>query len=306
MPQAVVAGAANADAGVADEGLHSEGQPVTDGAVEVEGAGVPAGDVDVDDDADDDDYSDVPFKDDPRFKAMAKKLAKQRRQLTRMRPVYGRAKDLNLDDLILGHRSAQQLQDALSRNPKLAKQVAEAVAGFHEEPASEVDDFDPSKLPFDTNDESGKFFANLVKEVRGLQKELKAAKSELSTLRQHGQQQDRRGTLQTWRSQVVAASAKVPEWARDMFNDAVYGAFHVAEQKGTRLDPQKVIQHYLSKLPISDKAKQSAAAAARADKHNSNLPRVPQTPGVPASARKPGETVADVNRRIRGGGYFPR
>jgi hypothetical protein len=239
---------------------------------------------------------------------MRKKLAKQRRQLTRYRPIVQRVNGVDLDTVIARARSADEIQGVLAKHPKLRKQVLDALGGQAEPDADDDDQFDPKSLPFNTDDDAGKFFAQMVKDFRAMQKELKAAKAELAGVKQTGLQQTRAQEMRTWQSATKAAAAQVPEWARDMFNDAVYGAFREAEQKGVRLEPQKVIKHYLSKLPISDRQKAAAAAASasRAANRNSTLPRVPQTPGVPAGARKQGETVADVNRRIRGGGYFPR
>lgn len=283
-------------------------QPVADGEVTNDDAGAQAGGADDDDADDDDDYSDVPFKDDPRFKAAIKKLKKQGRQLSRMRPVYSRVKDVDLDTVLTKARTADEFQGVLARDKKLAKQVLEAMSGLHQPEADAEEQFDPKSLPFNTDDDAGKFFAQMVKDMRQMSKELKVTKEELAGLKTAGQQQSRAEVMRTWQGATKAAAAQVPEWARDMFNDAVYGAFREAELKGKQLDPQRVIKHYLAKLPISDKQKAAAAAAgaARAANRNSNLPRVPQTPGVPAGSRKAGETVADVNRRLRGGGFFPR
>jgi hypothetical protein len=297
-------GAAAGDAG------GDEGNPADGGEVNEDGAGVNAGGADDDDDADDDAemFADAPYKDDPRFKAMQKKLAKQRRQLARMRPVYSKVKDHDLDTVLARARTADQIQSVLARDTKLAKQLMEAMSGVAAPQAEDDDAFDPKSLPFSTDDEAGKFFAQMVKDQRALQKELKATRDELASIKTGEQAKSRAEVMRTWQGATKAAAAKVPEWARDMFNDAVYGAFREAETKGVKLDPQRVIKHYLGKLPISDKDKAAAAAAGaqRAANRNSNLPRVPATPGVPAGSRKQGETVADVNRRIRGGGYFPR
>jgi len=281
-------------------------QPSGDDHVEAVGAADDAGDgarSDDDDSDDDDDYSDVPFNEHPRFKALTRKLSKTKKQLARFRPLAERVKDVNVDELSLKARTADQLQEVLSKNPKLRQQMLEAMArpdaGNEPEPEPE---FDPSKLPFDTSDESGKFFAAWRKEFLDLKKENARLAGELKSIRETGAQQQRAVEVRSWKSAVEAAQAHVPEHFREMFNDAVYGAFREAKERGVRLDPQKVIDHYLKKAGINKgtQAKASAAAAQRIAEQNKKLPQQPAKPGVAAAAkgdRK--ETVADVSKRLR-------
>lgn len=306
-------GNAGDDAGVSDGQGDPAGDDAGDAHVDDGGAaaGVNAGADDADDDDDEDDFSDLPQKEDPQIKKLLKKLQKRNRQVRRMRPVAQQLKDVDVHDVLTKAKSADQIREALAAHPDLAEQVMAALAGTRKPAAGKAEKpkFDRTKLPFSTDDDSGKFFADFYEQFTALQEELKTTRAELTGLKQAGQQQTRQAVLGTWQSQTKAAAASMPEWARSMFNDAVYGAFREAESKGLRLDPQKVIKHYLSKLPIGDKAKAAAAAAAargKAATNNSNLPRVPHQAGLPAGARKAGESVADVNRRVRGGGYFPR
>lgn len=274
-----------------------------------DGAGLDARAPDADDDDDDEseDYAEATFKEDPQFKRVLAKLKKRNRQLAKLRPLAARVKDVNLDDVLVKAKSADELQATLARHPELAEQVLKAMSGLADrKPAADAKKkFDRKSLPFNVDDESGKFFADFYEQFLSLQDELASTKTELATHRDANVRQTRATEMRAWQDAVKAAAAKVPSWARDMFNDAVYGAYREAQTRGNRLDPQRVIRHYLTKLPIGDQAKAAANAAAkdRIASNNAHLPRVPSRSGVPASVRKPGETVADVNRRIRSGAY---
>lgn len=261
---------------------------------------------DDDDDDDADDYEALPFKEDPQFKRVLTKLKKRNRQLAKLRPLAARVKDVDLDSVLTKAKSADELQATLARHPELAEQVLKAMSGLAERPpAAAAKKFDRKSLPFSVEDPSGQFFATFYEEFLAMKEELASTKSALATHRDSADRQSRAVEMRGWQDAVKAAASKVPTWARDMFNDAVYGAYREAQSRGNRLDPQRVIRHYLNNLPIGDQAKAAANAAAkdRIASTNTNLPRVPSRSGVPASARKPGETVADVNRRVRSGAY---
>lgn len=296
--------AAAVESGAAPGNGGDGSQPSGDEHVDAVGAGDVRDDAGPgDDDSDDDDYSDVPFNEHPRFKALTRKLSKQGRQLAKLRPVADRVKDVNVDELSLKARTADQLNAVLARNPKLRQQMLEALSSPDrgDEPESEPE-FDSSKLPFDVSDESGKFFAKFYKEFLELRKENGRLSSHLKQMGEDSARNANAGEARNWKSAVTAAEAHVPEHFREMFHDAVYGAFKEARERGVKVDPQKVIDHYLKKTGVNKgvQAKASDAAAQRIAEKNKNLPHQPANAGAPAGAkgdRK--ETVADVNRRLR-------
>jgi hypothetical protein len=254
-----------------------------------------------DDDSDDDDYSDVPFNEHPRFKALTRKLSKQRKQLAKFRPVAERVKDLNVDELSMKARAGDQLQEVLARSPKLREQFMKAMAEPEAGDAPEPE-FDPSKLPFDVSDDSGKFFAGFYKEFLEMKKQQAALQSHVRRTGESSAAETRARDSRLWKQATAAAEAQVPEPYREMFHDAVYSAFRDARERNVRIDPQRVIDHYLKKMGGNkgNQSKASLAAAQRIAEGNKQLPRQPQHPGTGATAkgdRK--ETVADVNRRLK-------
>ena len=267
----------------------------------------------LDADADDDDaeieedFSDTPFNNHPRFKSLTKRYSKLRRQVARMRPIAERVKGVDLDSLSVKARVADELQAVLGRRADLRKAYMDALSGVDEPAARDENaDFDPSKLPFNVEDDVGKYFVQQHRTILGLQKQLREALGEVGGLKQTQTQSAKKAYEGQWRSATESAAAQLPDNVKDLFQDAMYGAYRTALAEGKTPNPQHFVNTYTKSLRarglITAKAAQrgSDAAAQRIAENNRNLPRRPAGGGSPGSPRdgKP-ETVADVNRRLR-------
>jgi len=260
-----------------------------------------------DDDEVDDDFSDVPFNEHPRFKSLTKRLGKMRKQISRLRPVAERVKGVDLDTLTTRARVAEQLEQVLAQRPDLRKAYVDAISGA-DQPAArdEMADFDPSKLPFNVDDDVGKYFVAQHRTILDLQKQLKTALGEVGGLKQTQTQSARKVYEGNWRMATESAASQLPENVRDLFQDAMYGAYRTALAEGKTPNPGAFVNTYMKHLRerglITAKAAQRGkdAAAQQIAEHNRTLPRRPAGGGSAASARtgKP-ETVADVNRRLK-------
>lgn len=245
----------------------------------------------------DEDFSDTPFHQHPRFKAVTSKLKKLARQNTRLKTTADRYKGVDLDTLRTRASVAEQLEGLFSRNRGLHKQVLEALAAGDTPAAAAEPEFDPKNLPFDVNDEVGKYFVQQHKVIDKLTKQIEG-------LTNTNAQTARQTYESSWKTATGAAAAALPEHVRLVFEDAMYGAYRVAMADGKHVDPQKFVNQYLGKLKargvITGKAaeRSSAAAAQRTAENNKQLPRRPAGGGTPATARKP-ETVAEVSRRLK-------
>jgi hypothetical protein len=267
----------------------------------------PDGEVD-DDDADvEEDFSDTPFHTHPRFKALTKRYNKMRRQVERLRPVAERVKGVDLDALTVRARVADELQQVLARRPDLRRAYMDALSGEGEPPPrDELAEFDPQKLPFNVEDDVGKYFVAQHQRMLRLEKELREAKGELGSVRQRESETERRSYQGHWKAATESAATQLPENVRELFQDAMYGAYRTALAEGKKPNPQTFVNSYLRSLRgrglITAKAAQrgSDAAAQRIAENNRTLPKRPAGGGSPGSARgdKP-ELVADVNRRLK-------
>jgi hypothetical protein len=255
-----------------------------------------------------DDFSDVPFHAHPRFKAVTKRLSKALRQVSRLRPLAERAKGIDLDALRMRAGAADQVEAALARRPELRKQLFDALSG--EEPAApQPAAFDPASLPFDVNDDVGKYFVAQHQTILELRKQIGDLTGHLQQTHQRDTATQKKQYEQSWRSASDAASAQLRQDARELFQDAMYGAYRVTLAEGRPADPQKFINQYLAKLktqglvtgPVAARAKE--AAAQRIAEGNSRLPRQPAGGGAPASPRNKAENVKDVSRRLFGRAY---
>lgn len=251
-----------------------------------------------------DDFSDVPFHEHPRFKAVTKRLSKALRQVSRLRPLADRAKGLDLDALRMRAGAAEQIEAALARRPELRKQLFDELAGGTPPPREA--DFDPASLPFDVNDDVGKYFVEQHKEMLGLRKQIAELTGHLQQTHQRDTATQRKQYESSWRTATDAAAAQLRQDARELFQDAMYGAYRVTLADGRPADPQKFINQYLTKLKaqglVTGQAAQraSSAAAQRIAESNTRLPRQVAGGGVPASTREKRESVADVSRRLFG------
>lgn len=260
-----------------------------------------------DDDEVEEDFSDVPFHEHPRFKSLTKRYSKMRRQLSRLRPVADRVKGVDLDALTVRARVAEQLEQVLAQRPDLRRAYMDALSGSDQPgPRDEASEFDPSKLPFNVEDDVGKYFVAQHRTILNLQKQLQQAVGELGGVKQVHAQSERKVYEGGWRMATESAASMLPENVRDLFQDAMYGAYRVALAEGKKPNPQSFVNTYMKRLRerglITAKTAQrgSDAAAQRIAENNRNLPRRPAGGGSAASPRagKP-ETVADVNRRLR-------
>lgn len=296
------------------EGDGGGSQPLEDSPTSDDDAGgsdagtKPAGDDDDDDDLGvEEDFKDTPFHTHPRFQSLTKKYNKLRRQVQRLRPVADRVKGVDLDAITVKARVADELQAVLGRRPDLRKAYMDALSGVDEPAAREEgEDFDPSKLPFNIDDDVGKYFVAQHREMLDLKKQLRAALGELGGVKQRETQSERKAYEGHWRSATESAAAQLPDNVKDLFQDAMYGAYRTALAEGKKPNPQTFINSYMKTLRarglITAKAAQrgSDAAAQRIAENNRHLPRRPAGGGGAASPRegKP-ELVADVNRRLK-------
>jgi len=266
-------------------------------------------------DADDDDeepgveedFSDTPFHSHPRFKALTKRYNKMRRQVARMRPLADRVKGVDLDALSVKARVADELQAVLGRRPDLRKSYMDALSGA-DEPAvrDEAAEFDPQHLPFNVEDDVGKYFVAQHRTILALQKQIRELGGDLGSVKQSNAQSARKVYEGHWRTATESAAAQLPDNVKDLFQDAMYGAYRTALAEGKQPNPQHFVNTYMKRLRerglISAKAAQrgSNAAAQRVAENNRSLPRRPAGGGSAASPRdgKP-ELVADVNRRLK-------
>jgi hypothetical protein len=161
-------------------------------------------------------------------------------------------------------------------------------------------------LPFNVEDDVGKYFVNQHRTILSLQQQLQQAIGELGGVKQTHAQSEKKVYEGHWRSATESAAAALPENVRDLFQDAMYGAYRVALAEGKKPNPQGFVNTYVKRLrdrgliTATAARRGSDAAAQRIAENNRNLPRRPAGGGSAASARtgKP-ETVADVNRRLR-------
>lgn len=292
------AGASTAEGGAGDSQSHEEStsDDVSDaGTSRADGA--PADDDDDDSLVSDEDFSDTPFHAHPRFKAVTSKLKKVARQNARLRAESARYKGVDLDTLRSRAGVAEQLEGLFTRNRTLHKQVLDALANGDQRAADEPE-FDPKQLPFDTTDDVGKYFVQQDKQIRQLTKQLE-------TLASTNAATQRRSVERSWKDATLAASSELPDHVKVLFEDAMYGAYKLAHHEGRTIDPQKFVQQYLGKLKarglITGKAAARSAAASqqRSAENNKHLPRQPAGGGAPASTKVKGETVIDVNRRLK-------
>jgi len=267
---------------------------------------------DADDEDDDEpgveeDFSDTPFHTHPRFKALSKRYNKMRRQVARMRPIAERVKGVDLDTLSVKARVADELQQVLGRRPDLRRAYMDALSGADEPaPRDEVAEFDPEKLPFNVDDDVGKYFVAQHRTILALQKQIKELGGDIGSVKQSNAQSARKAYEGQWRVATESAAAQLPENIRDLFQDMMYGAYRTALAEGKSPNPQHFVNTYMRSLRgrgvITARAAQrgSDAAAQRIAENNRSLPRRPAGGGSAAGARegKP-EFVADVNRRLK-------
>lgn len=292
----------------------------TDAHVDPADSDPPAAPVAADDDDDDEELKDEThaskaYREDPDFRRLMNKARRLQRQAAKHRPLVEKARALgiaeSMDEIVHKARTFDQMQPLLQseRFRRLIAEPDEPAESARREPDPPA--FDDSDFPFDHKDPGGAYlhrtFHGLHEQNLALRQALSDVTKRLSHIERGTQAEHQNREIGGWRTALDAAAAKVPEniagyEARQAFRDAVIGAFHQARQRGVRLDPNKVIAHYLKGLPPKTRAAASAAAQ-RIAEGNKSLPR-PQSfiGGAPASARdgRKRETVRDVNRRLLG------
>lgn len=300
-----------------DPGLPAGGgsEPPIDQADAPQGDEAPpqaAPDADEDDvDFDPTEHDDLPFKDHPRFKALANKNRRLQRNLAKARAVSERVKQLgNLDDLVVAARNYADLQRSAESNPRLRALLngGEAEPEPRGRRAPAADDFDAKDFPFDMSAPGASWLLQQAKAVHETRQALQQVLGAVQAMQQARQGEQVSRVVSTWREATEAAAAKVPERLnglplRQLFRDAVAGAFAFAREKNLKVDPKRVIDHYLKeyKVPTPAAASASDAARQRMAENNRSLPRgaVMAGGGPPAAAGRRRETVLDVGRRLR-------
>jgi len=169
-------------------------------------AGASPADESPDDDEDllaaEDDFSDVPFHKHPRFQSVTKRLSKALRQVSRLRPLAERAKGVDLDALRSRAKVADEIEASLARHPELKSQLLNALSGTAPAapaPAREPE-FDPASLPFDVNDDVGKYFVAQHKTIGALQKQIEQLTGTITTTQQREHLTQRQRYESGWRS----------------------------------------------------------------------------------------------------------
>jgi hypothetical protein len=251
----------------------------------------------------------------PRVKALRKENRKLLRRFQKLQPLAARVKDRNLDEVFYQAESFQRLARAAESNPRLAALLSGQpdVADGPPRPTSSpqsfsIDDLDPDKVPFNTDDAVGRFlldqFRRYGETIQTLQQRIDEAFGKASSVESVLTNQAERAARTNWKTKVEAAADELPSGVRRMFMDAVHGAYQEARSRRLNLTPEKVIAHYLNDfktdktISAAQATRATAAAAQRMADANKHLPRQ-VAGGVPSSVRPRGETVQDVNRRMR-------
>lgn len=313
----------SADDGAAGDGYEpglesgADPDPAGDEGGDPEGLDAGAGGDGEEDDVDlivgrdeDDDDQTKPIEE--RHRKTLRDKRRLQRKLAKLSPLSQRLKGVDLDRALANASRYEALEARLAGNRKLWRQLTEEPEGAEDEgetaPAArrgtrDEEPFDESKLPWDTETASGKYFVGMVKQQRTLQTDLQRAMKRIDQL-EGGITQERQAQVQTkWVEGMKAASKQIKDpKVRTMFEDAVKGAFHVAQFQRRQVDPNTVIKHYLNLAGVSPTTKAIAAGAAkqRMAQGNQQLPRHQAGgPGASTPARSGKERPADVHRRIR-------
>ncbi len=318
--------------GPADAGGGGAAAPLDAPALDPQGGPDPstsaAHDVVDDDDenaADDAELNDAPFKDDPRFKRLQNRVRSLNRRVAKSREFVETARALGLTPQQLRDVTdhARRYQEALpvlqSREfLEVATRLAQGGASAQQDRRPQPFVFDDSDFPFDRNDPAGRWMYDREKhhaqEKHELREMVRSLSNDVAQLRNGFTGDQRSREVSTWRTSMDAAAAKVPEKingipVRTLFRDAIVGAFHMARQRGVRLNPQQVIAHYLKEFNLPSSTQTAARAAASQQRMAENNQRRPGTPafmgGTPSNANpdRSKERVSDVSRRLVGKHY---
>ncbi len=320
--------------GPADIGGGGAGAPLDAPVLEPNGSDAQpssaAGDVVDDDDdgaADDAEIDNSPLRNDPRVTRLRNRVRSLNRRVAKHRDLVETARALNVTpqqlresiDFANRYREALPvLQSQEFLEVALRRRNGGASAQQQERRQPPPPAFDDSDFPFDRNDPAGRWMYEREKRHHAEKTELvemvRSLSNDLAQLRGGFAGQQRAQEVGTWRTTMEAAASKVPEKIngiplRTLFKDAVVGAFHMAKQRGVRLDPQRVIAHYLKEFNLPSSTQTAARAAAsqqRMAEQNQRRPGASAFVGGSPSNANPDrskERVSDVSRRLVGRHY---
>lgn len=270
------------------------------------------------DDADDDRD---PVTQHPRFKALRKQARKHEARLKKLLPLAGLVKGMSPDqvhEFMAKARQFDTLASAADSNPRLRAFLfgddggADAGTSAGKKPpagGADFEDLTEDSVPFEATSDVGRFmlaeFRRNRQELATLRSELARAAGELTQFQNLIGQRAENASRAAWKTAVEAAAKELPEGYREMFMDAIHGAYSHAKARGLKITPQQAIDHYLNKartslrLTAGQQQRASGAAAQSMAEHNRILPRQSSGGSAPSSVRTGTERVADVSRRIR-------
>jgi hypothetical protein len=280
---------------------------------------------------DDDEFDDDPdLKDDgqpitsDRFKRVTGKLAKLNRRDKKFRTTAARLKDLekqglSLDDLVVKARQYDGLDQQIRSNPRLRSLIFGGEPDpvpARREPVVEPE-FDEAALPFDPNEnDTNRYFANLAKNSFEQHKVIRQLQERLNGFEGKDNARTEASIRQEWKSTIDTAAAYIKdEGVQTLFKDAMTAAYHNVGRNG-KYRPSQIANHYLKALKVNPQqaaaataavaaaapapAPNRAATAQRIAENNRGLSRNVAPAGIPAPARNPRETLADVRKRLTG------
>jgi hypothetical protein len=309
------------DDGTDDPALGEAGDDAAERHAGSEGEGEDD-DVDLVAGRDDDDDDDTRPLDEKTFRKLLKDNRRLKRKVAKNVAVNARLKGVDLDGLMHAASQYQALQQRLQNNARLRRLLIEGRDDADDEdggtPATtrrpavpQQDEPFNEQVPWNTADESGKYFLEQARTVHQLRGQLRTmladhqrALKRIDSL-EGGVQRDRQSAIESrWAAGIDAAAKQIKDPnIRDLFLDSVKGSYHYARMNGKTLDPNATIKHYLKKAGVNPTTQRIAAGAAaqRMAQRNQSLPRHQAGgPGAPTPARATKErTVADVSRRIR-------
>lgn len=301
-------------AGGADASLDDSAQ-ATEPDVNADPAAAHAAVDDDDDEPDfkDDAHRDKPWANDPDFKRALNRARRAQRQLAKHRPILEKVRAFgvadNLEDVVTRARRFDEVQPLLRR----VTSGGESSRAERQPQEYKPPPFDRSSIPFDTADPAGAWMVNYAEQQHNAFHQVVGVvhqmAREINRLSEGHQGEQRSREVNSWRGEMQTASKQIPErWngipLRQLFEDAIIGAFHQARVTGQRINPKAVIQHYLKEYKPENKnaAAVSAAARQRMAENNRALPgRTAFAGGSPTQARdRSQERVKDVTKRLLG------
>jgi hypothetical protein len=270
----------------------------------------------------DDAHQNKPWANDPDFKRAMNRARRLQRRLAEAKPIVEKVRAFGIGDKLEEVvTNARRYSDAEPTLRRLASGEDPSRAAESREPDSyEPPPFDRKSVPFDDNDPGGKWIAdfaerhhnayhNLVGAVKSLMREVNEQRSERQT-------EHRTREVTDWKAEISKAAQQLPEEmdgfpVRQVFADAVVGAFHQAKVRRTKINPQAVINHYLAKYKPRKTDPAAAAAATAQQRIAENNRSRPSSGafsgGTPTGARDiTNERIGDVSRRMVGNRYLGR